>query len=86
ESGAEWTDAPEELVIQVTRDGRILLEGLELDEGSLRARLDQVARANPSTPVTLRGDEEAGYGAVVHVFDLCRLAGLTNLGLLTREA
>ncbi len=86
ESGAEWTEAPEELVIQVTRDGRILLEGFELDESSLRARLDQVARANPATPVTLRGDEEAGYGAVVHVFDLCRLAGLTNLGLLTREA
>ncbi|MHC4377341.1 MAG: ExbD/TolR family protein, partial [Planctomycetota bacterium] len=39
ESGAEWTEAPEELVIQVTRDGRILLEGLELDEGTLRARL-----------------------------------------------
>jgi biopolymer transport protein ExbD len=33
----------------------------------------------------VRGDERSNLGRIVSVLDLCRLAGLSNAGLRTRE-
>lgn len=86
ESGSSAEEAPEELVLNVFRDGRISLGGRELADGDLRARLEQAARRDPATPVTIRGDARVEHARIVSVMDACALAGLSNLSVGTLAA
>jgi biopolymer transport protein ExbD len=85
ESGEAAEAAPQELVVDVDRSGNLFHAGAAIDERELAALLERTARSDPGTPVTVRGDERAVLGRIVAVLDLCRLAGLTNAGLRTRE-
>jgi biopolymer transport protein ExbD len=85
EHGAEPAPRPEELVIEVLRDGRVLVAGRELDRAALRAELERTADERAQTPVTVRGDRGADYGEVVAVLDLCHGAGLSDTGLVVRD-
>lgn len=75
----------EEIVINLFEDGRIVLDGHEVDRDELLEALSRAARQNRETPVTIRGDERATHGRVIDVMDVCRLAGLENLGLMTLD-
>lgn len=83
ESGREAGEAPEELVLNVLRDGRVALGGRELDDAALRASLEHAARRDPATPVTIRGDAHVEHARIVTVMDACALAGLSNLSVGT---
>lgn len=83
ESGREAGEAPEELVLNVLRDGRVALGGRELDDAALRASLEHAARRDPATPVTIRGDAHVEHARIVSVMDACALAGLSNLSVGT---
>ena len=76
---------PEEVVINVGRDGRVYLGQEELPYADLLSSLERTARHNPETPVTIRGHREAHHEHVVAVMDTCRQAGLANLGIMTEE-
>ena len=86
ESGESPIATPDELVIDVTEDGRTFVAGAELAAGELDELLERTARAEPDTPVTVRGDRNLDYGRVVEVLDRCRVAGLQNAGLRTAES
>ena len=86
ESGDEPQPLPEEIVVNVTSDGRLVVAGEELTRDDLRDLLERAARRDPELPVTVRGDEVARYGAVAAVLDLCRTCGLRNTGLMMRVA
>ncbi len=86
ESGESALEQPNELVIDVTEDGRTFVEGAELAASELDELLERTARAEPDTPVTVRGDRNLDYGRVVEVLDRCRVAGLQNAGLRTAES
>ena len=85
ESGDEAEITPDEIVINLMRDGRILISGDELDRSALIEALTRVARRDPETPVTIRGDKEVFHEHVVGVMDACRIAGLSNLGVMTLD-
>ncbi len=85
ESGAASEEELDELVINVTSDGRILLGAEEVDDGDLRAALRTAASRDPATAVTIRGDRAARHEAIVGVMDACGSAGLFNLSVGTRE-
>ncbi|MFT5052464.1 MAG: biopolymer transport protein ExbD [Chlamydiales bacterium] len=85
QSGESPEREPDEVVINVGRDGRIYLGQAELPQEDLLASLTRTARHNPETPVTIRGHREAFHEHVVSVMDTCRRAGLTNLGIMTDE-
>ncbi len=86
---AESGDEPEldldEIVINLLRDGTIKINGSVLDEEKLDSLLVRAARANPETPVTIRGDKEVVLRRVVSVMDACRVAGLTDIGMMTLD-
>ena len=75
----------DEVVINLMRDGRILVSGDEVDRAALIESLTRVARRDPETPVTIRGDKEVFHQHVVGVMDACRIAGLSNLGVMTLD-
>ncbi len=83
ESGSGPERLPEELVINVLRDGRLSLHGSEIDPTGLRAELERAAGADPATPVTIRGDARVEHARIVAVMDACALAGLSNLSVGT---
>ena len=85
QSASAPADAPEELVIDVRRDGSLVLRGQELERAALQAELAGLARLNPRLPVTIRGDRLVHHEDVVAVMDACGLAGLTNLAVGTLE-
>ena len=86
ESGEQVHERPDELVLNVFRDGRVALGGRELELPALRASLERAAGRDPSTPVTIRGDAQVEHARIVAVMDACALAGLSNLSVGTLAA
>ena len=86
ESGEQFHERPDELVLNVFRDGRVALGGRELGLEALRTSLESAAQRNPETPVTIRGDAQAEHARIVAVMDACALAGLSNLSVGTLAA
>ena len=85
-SSGQVVDEPlDEIVINVMRDGRLLVSGEEVREGALPALLAHAAQRDPETPVTIRGDRLVHHERVVGVMDACGSAGLFNLAIGTLE-
>ena len=85
QSSSAPKEAPDELVIDVRRDGGVLVHGRQLDRAALESELKGLAQANPRLPVTIRGDRLVHHEDVVAVMDACGLAGLSNLAIGTLE-
>ena len=77
---------PHELVINVSRDGHIWIDGRDLQGDELAKALADAARREPGMLVTVRGDRRGLYNEIVHVLDECMRAGLANLSLSTLES
>jgi biopolymer transport protein ExbD len=85
-SAAQETAASlEELVINVTRDGRVSIEGRTLAGDDLYRVLEEAARRSPGRPVVLRGDRKGAYDEIVTVLNECMRAGLSDLSLSTLD-
>jgi biopolymer transport protein ExbD len=76
---------PQELVINVSRDGSVQIDGRTVQGDQLAQVLTDTARRRPGTPVTVRGDRRGYYDKIVHVLDGCMRAGLSNVSLSTLE-
>ena len=79
QTGEDVDRTSENIVINLLQDGRVIVDGQELDQNALIERLTRAARANPETPVTIRGDRKVYHEHVVAVMDACRIAGLLSL-------
>ena len=86
QSGEAAEETPDEIIINVLKDGTLIVSGSQVDRTGLESALKRAARANPETPVTIRGDRLVTHEQVVQVMDACGLAGLTNLAVGTLEA
>lgn len=85
ETATAAKSTPDELVIDVRRDGTCVIQGRVVPPGALDQELANAARANPRTPVTIRGDRLVHHEDVVHVMDACGIAGLSNLAVGTLD-
>ena len=77
--------APDEIVVEVARDGAFSIAGRVLAREALEGELRSAAARNPATPVTIRGDRLVRHEAIVAVLDACGAAGLSNLAVGTLE-
>ena len=84
-SGASADTESDEVVINVFADGRVIVSGQEVTSDDLLDTLKARARANPQTPVTIRGDRLVQHHFIVSVMDACGRAGLLNLSVGTIE-
>jgi biopolymer transport protein ExbD len=76
------TEKHELLLVQVTPQGSLLLNGAPVSEAELERELQAAKARDPKMSVAIKGDPRAQYEAVVTVIDLCnRLA--VNMGLVT---
>ena len=73
-----------DLAIAVLSDGRVVVQGKVVDEGSLKQILEKAHAENPDTLVLVQADEGVAHGKVVAVMDLARREGLPRLAIATR--
>lgn len=81
--GAETRRAVGEVIINVRRDGAIVMNRRVLTEEELAATLREISKLYPDQAVVLRGDEKADYSSIVKVLDICREARIWNVAFAT---
>ena len=84
---AETSDEPDrlpgEIIVNLTKDGSVIVNGKLLELADLQARLKKVAKFYPGQPVIIRADKELAYEKLVKVIDACRAADVWNFSLAT---
>jgi biopolymer transport protein TolR len=73
----------EQLVVTVTREGKVQLNDSPLKVEELQKKLTAVLQARPDREVYLRADKNVAYGKVVEVMAAVRNAGVRKLGMVT---
>lgn len=74
---------PGEIIINIVKDGGVVVNGRPLDDAALSSLLMRLASLFPGQPVLLRADKTTAYEHVVHVLDLCRKADIWNISFAT---
>ncbi len=69
------------IVINIDRNGRLVMNGRGVTEAALHQKLRAAAARNRNRQVLIRGDTEARYGIVAKVFDACLLAKLRSISI-----
>jgi biopolymer transport protein ExbD len=73
------------LIIGVDKNGKFYMNGEPIGTLELHERLRKEAAADANRNVRIDGDRAASYQHIVHVLDLCQLAGLTHIAMHTRK-
>lgn len=80
------TPAPKRRVINVGRDGRVLLDAREVSIDELQSTLTDAQREYAQLGVLVRGDGGGAFQHVAEVLNACRQAGISELGISVRLA
>ena len=71
--------------VEVSRDGRYLLDRKPMNLAQLEAALVKVHQKNPDTVIYIRADEHGFNKDTYAVIDACQRNGLTKFSLRTKE-
>jgi len=74
---------PGEIVVNLSAEGRISVNGVAMSEEGLATRLGKVAKFYPGQPIIIRADKAVPYETLVGLIDSCRAAGVWNFALAT---
>jgi biopolymer transport protein TolR len=86
ENAPNLSAVKEPLVVTVTREGRIRVEGHQVDTPEkLAPVLKQVLAGRQDQTVYLEADRAVPYGKVVQVMAAMRQAGVDKLGMVAQE-
>ena len=78
---------PGEIVVNLSKDGEVTVNGRKLGLGELKDRLARISKFYPGQPVIIRADRETRYDALVDLIDACRAAdALRRAALPVRES
>ena len=72
-----------DLVIQLLKDGTLLLESSPVSASELSSTLRNLIERKAWIKVQLKAESDLEHGRVVEIQDLCREAGVTNITLHT---
>ncbi len=72
-----------EIIINVVKDGSVVVNGRTLDDPAFASLLKRLAALWPGQPVIIRADKATAYEHVIHVLDLCRKADIWNISFAT---
>lgn len=80
------TDIPSEIIINVNRDGRLVVAGQERSLEDIDRLLEMATRENDRQAVVVRGDKDVVLQRAVNVLDLCEKHGVNHTYLTTSQA
>lgn len=84
ETGAQ-VEKIEKVVIMVTKEEQILLDGNVMDPVSLESALAPFGKKEPQPSVFIQADEGSTTGKLVLVMDLASKAGLKKISIETKK-
>ena len=73
------------IMLGVSADGLIYMEGKRIDVRSVRALVERALAEDPESGIVIVADKASNTGTVVQAMDQCRLAGATNVSLAARQ-
>jgi biopolymer transport protein ExbD len=73
------------VMIGVTADGDVYMEGKKIDLRSVRSLVERALAEDPEAGVVVVADKSSNTGDVVKVMDQCRLAGAKNVSLAAKR-
>lgn len=73
------------LTIGVTREGRVFVEGRQVDVHGVRFLVERFRAENPRGAVLIVADRRSPVGLVIRVLDQCRMAGVEDVGIAARR-
>jgi biopolymer transport protein TolR len=82
-TAAPLAGSEEQLVVVVTRDGKLQLNDSPIKVDELNKKLSAILSIRPDRQVYLRADKNVPYGKVVEVMAAVRTAGVRKLGMVT---
>lgn len=82
-TAAPLVGSEEQLVVFVTRDGKVQLNDTPMKIDELSRKLSAIVNVKPDRQVYLRADKNVPYGKVIEVMDAVRTAGVRKLGMVT---
>lgn len=77
--------SPNEIVVNVMRDGAVIVNQRPISLEGLAALLRRTAQIYPSQEVIIRADEKAFHEYVVNVLEACAKAGIWNISFATTK-
>lgn len=77
------SSSDEPLVITITRDRRITLNGRAFGASELKSKIESIRKSAGNKTVLLRADEAVPYGYVMEVMADIRKAGVEKVGMVT---
>ena len=85
QEGKETRRPAGEVILNVKKDGAIVMNRRPMSSGELLETLSRIAKLYPDQAVILRGDENVDYRFVVDVLDICRAANIWNVAFATSK-
>ncbi len=81
---APMSRAPDPIVVNVTRSGRITIGSTELTLAELKDRLENARRTFAQQTVLIRGDGQSLYQSIIDVMSVCHQARIHRFSLAFR--
>ncbi len=85
EEGADPKRVRGEIIVNVRKNGEVVVEGRTLTRDQLRNRLERVAQVYENQPIRLRGDSDCTYQTIVEIIDVCQKSGIWNISFATQK-
>jgi biopolymer transport protein ExbD len=79
------TKAKASVILGLTAQGRVFVEGRSLDIRSVRAYMERFLAETPDGSAVVVADKASNTGTLVQVLDQCRLAGVKNVSVAARK-
>jgi biopolymer transport protein ExbD len=74
----------DQIVVTVSSEGKISINREPITEAALTGRIHDLMASRSDKLVFFDVEDEANYGEVMHVMDVCRGAGVKTLGIMTK--
>ena len=84
-TGEQPERLPGEIIVNLSKDGTIRVNGTSLTLDDLQTRLAKISKFYPGQPVIIRADRDTKYESLVAVIDSCRAADVWNFSLATEN-
>jgi biopolymer transport protein ExbD len=74
---------PGEVIINILKDGSVIVNRQQMDDAALKAMLKRVVSLFPAQPIIIRADKATAYEHVIKVLDLCKTTEIWNISFAT---
>ena len=78
------TSPPQELIVNISREGTLVLQGETLTDTELGQRLNEASVQYADQAVLIRGDQEIRYQRIAEILAICKQSGIQRISLGTR--